>query len=119
MEMLVRKRGGQPGNLNGVKHGFYSKRLKAISIDEATLLQENLNEEIALLRTMVRRFVMLYELVETLEERAKVIEVTSIAAVRIGSLLRTNYVLRGRTSDENPTAAIERALLDLAIQDGL
>lgn len=119
MKELVRKRGGQPGNLNAVKHGFYSKNLKTITIDEAKCLQENLDEEIALMRTLLERFLVQFNGVESLEERARVLDIVGMTVVRIGSLLRTNFVLRGRTSDENPTRVIERALLDLAIQDGL
>ena len=44
-----RKRGGQPGNLNALKHGRYSRRLRE---PEA---ETDLDEEIVLLRTLLRR----------------------------------------------------------------
>jgi uncharacterized protein YjcR len=48
-EPTRRKRGGQPGNLNALKHGHYSRRLRD---PEAGA---DLEQEITLMRTLVRR----------------------------------------------------------------
>lgn len=48
-EQAQRKRGGQPGNLNALKHGHYSRRLRD---PEA---EADLEQEIILMRTLVRR----------------------------------------------------------------
>jgi hypothetical protein len=52
-----RKRGGQPGNTNALKHGFYTKNF---SLAERRGLQAVegvvLGDEIALLRVLIRRF---------------------------------------------------------------
>ena len=52
-----KKRGGQPGNTNALKHGFYTKQF---SITERRGLQEIegvvLSDEIGLLRVLIRRF---------------------------------------------------------------
>jgi len=109
-----KKRGGQPGNLNRLKHGFYSKRLKTMEVDEVEGLREDLNDELALLRAMLRRFVERWEVVESLEEDARVLDQASQVMTRLGTLLRTNYVLRGRTSEADASSVIARVLLDLA-----
>jgi hypothetical protein len=52
-----KKRGGQPGNTNAIKHGFYAKNF---SLDERRGLQVTksvvLGDEIALLRVLIRHF---------------------------------------------------------------
>ena len=109
-----KKRGGQPGNLNRLKHGFYSERLKKITADEGEVMREDLNDEVRLLRAMLRVFVERWEDVDSLEMDVKVLDETSQVMVRIGSLLRTNFVLRGRASEADASTVIERVLLDLA-----
>ena len=51
-----KKRGGQPGNTNALKHGFYAKNF---SLAERRGLQVTkgvvLGDEIALLRVLIRR----------------------------------------------------------------
>ena len=52
-----RKRGGQPGNTNAVKHGFYTKNFSLA--ERRGLVDTNeivLGDEIALLRVLIRRF---------------------------------------------------------------
>ena len=53
---IKRKSGGQPGNLNAFKHGFYSRRFRALELsDLSEVLTDNLDDEIALLRVIIRR----------------------------------------------------------------
>jgi hypothetical protein len=45
-----------PGNLNALKHGFYSKQFEAVEIqDLETRLLVGLQDEVAMLRVMMRR----------------------------------------------------------------
>ena len=55
---IRRHGGGQPGNTNALKHGFYTRRFhkRDISGVETTSLK-NLTEEIALIRIFIRRMV--------------------------------------------------------------
>lgn len=39
--MVKRKRGGQLGNLNALKHGFYSRQFKGMELDDLELLKAN------------------------------------------------------------------------------
>jgi len=53
---MSRSRGGQPGNANAVKHGFYSRKFRDLeSQDLETALRDGLGDEIALMRVMIRR----------------------------------------------------------------
>ena len=54
--MANRKRGAQPGNLNALKHGFYSRNfLDLENTDLEAMLAQDLESEIAMLRVVVRR----------------------------------------------------------------
>jgi hypothetical protein len=54
--MANRKRGAQPGNLNALKHGFYSRSfLDLENTDLEAMLAQDLESEIAMLRVVVRR----------------------------------------------------------------
>ena len=51
-----KKRGGQPGNTNAIKHGFYSKNFslaerRGLKVTEGVVL----GDEISLLRVLIRR----------------------------------------------------------------
>jgi len=93
-----RKRGGQPGNTNALKHGFYTKNFSLAerqgleSIDEIVLA-----DEIALLRVLIRRFSaqILASQGVSLNESAQHLAVISEAMLRLASLLRTNHMLGG------------------------
>ena len=53
---MARSRGGQPGNINAIKHGFYSRRFMDLEAkDLETVPVEGLEGEIALMRVMIRR----------------------------------------------------------------
>jgi hypothetical protein len=93
-----KKRGGQLGNTNALKHGFYTKNF---SLSERQGL-ESINEivladEIALLRVLIRRFSaqILASQGVSLNESAQHLAVTSEAMLRLASLLRTNHLLGG------------------------
>ena len=96
-----RKPGGQPGNLNAFKHGLYSRRYKKLEIsDLSAALQNNLEDEIALLRIIMRRvFTYADDDAETLEEWENVLSVLGAAATRLAGLLRTQQAIAGRNND--------------------
>ena len=96
-----KKRGGQPGNTNAIKHGFYTKNY---SLAERRGLQATqgvvLGEEIALLRVLIRRFAeqILSSQGAGPIETATNLAVISEAMLRLGSLLRTDHMLGGSAS---------------------
>ena len=97
-----KKRGGQPGNTNAIKHGFYAKNF---SLAERRSLQATngvvLGDEIALLRVLIRRFAEQIQASQgvALMESAQHLAVISEAMLRLGNLLRTDHMLGGSQSD--------------------
>ena len=94
----IRKPGGQPGNTNAVKHGFYTKNF---SLAERRGLQATegivLGDEIGLLRVLIRRFAEQIQANQDvgLNESAQYLAVIGEAMLRLGSLLRTDHLLGG------------------------
>ncbi len=93
-----RKRGGQPGNTNALKHGFYTKNFSLAERQGLEAINEIvLADEIALLRVLIRRFSaqILASQGVSLNESAQHLAVISEAMLRLASLLRTNHMLGG------------------------
>lgn len=85
-----RTQGAQPGNLNALKHGFYSQALKhaaQLDLDNATLIAiDDLSGEMALIR---QRILVL------LEASPENLELLCLAARSLANLARTQYHLKG------------------------
>ena len=93
-----RKRGGQPGNTNAFKHGFYTKNFSlAERRGLETVKGVVLGDEIALLRVLIRRFAEQIQSSQDVapSESAQHLAVVSEAMLRLASLLRTDHMLGG------------------------
>ena len=53
--LFERRRGGQPGNQNAVKHGLYSKRFSPEEIEGLSGMQDGLKDEIEANRVILSR----------------------------------------------------------------
>ncbi len=100
--ILKRKQGGQPGNLNAYKHGFYSRRFTRLEIkDLATILPDNFDDDIAVVRVCMRRMFNLADKdAKTLDEWATVNFAIGSNATRIGGLKRVQYLISGGNNDD-------------------
>jgi hypothetical protein len=116
---VPRKRGGQPGNTNAFKHGFYTKNF---SLAERRGLQATqgvvLGDEIALLRVLIRRFAEQIQASQgvALMESAQHLAVVSEAMLRLASLLRTDRLLGGSESsnfEKELSLSINQALEEM------
>ena len=98
---LKRKRGAQPGNSNAVKHGFYSHRFNALELkDLDTVLQDNLVDEIALVRVTIRRvFEYADTEAESLADWEAALNTLGASSIRLAGLLRTQKLLTGSGGD--------------------
>jgi hypothetical protein len=126
--MPVKKRkGAQPGNLNALKHGFYSRSFKELEKgDLEAMLAQDLESEIAMLRVVVRRAFELStapadedtDLGQDLDAQAKlgtaihVMNSLGMASIRLGSLLKIQAMLGKRQGDIG--AVISEALKEVA-----
>ena len=59
--LFERRRGGQPGNTNAVKHGLYSSRFFPEEIEALSDMQEGLKDEIELVRVTTARILRYVE----------------------------------------------------------
>ncbi len=99
---LKRKPGGQPGNLNAFKHGFYSHRFNSLELkDLGTVLTDNLDDEIALLRVVMRRvFEFADKGEQTLNDWSMTLSTLGAASTRLAGLLRTQQIMTGGKSGD-------------------
>ena len=98
MNRTIRKRGGQNGNWNAFKHGYYSKRFRPLEIQDLdTALGDGLEDEIALLRVIIRR---VFEYAndddkQTLDQWSRTLNTLGAASTRLAALIRTQQVVSG------------------------
>lgn len=95
-----RKPGAQPGNLNALKHGFYSRLFRDGEIlDLEAYFLHGLMDEIAMLRVWIRRVMAFGDGVESLDEAIGVLGALGVASLQLATLLRAQKNLGGG-SDE-------------------
>jgi hypothetical protein len=103
--MARRKRGGQPGNVNALKHGFYSHTFRNEEREDLeALMAQGVEEEIALLRVYIRRVAEIAEKHEQegadpLDKAIHVMSAVGMASLQLGSLLRVQKIL-GKGGDD-------------------
>jgi hypothetical protein len=103
-------RGAPKGNLNALKHGYYSRLFRATeSTDLEYDSSGNLENEITLLRVMIRRTMQLANGIDDLREATRVLDALGAAAGRLACLLRIQKSL----NTPHPGAADE---ISIAIQ---
>lgn len=107
-----KKRGGQPRNVNALRHGFYSRQFKDGEVtDLDVLISEGLSDEINMLRVITRRVMELADDVEKLDTAVEVLGALGLAATRLAGLLKIQKILG---ADEGEvTAAISEALTEI------
>jgi hypothetical protein len=98
------KRGGQPGNTNAVRHGFYSRKFQDLG-----QVKGGLQDEIAMLRVSIRRvFERSTELGEEFADKgpgdelfalSQLLTTLGIATTRLAHMLRTQKFLNGGSDD--------------------
>jgi cell division GTPase FtsZ len=116
--MANKRRGAQPGNINALKHGFYSRNFKDLeNADLEAMLAQDLESEIAMLRVVVRRAFELTtsaagEESQDLDRAIHVMNSLGMASIRLGSLLKVQAMLGKRQDDIG--AVISEALREVA-----
>lgn len=109
-----RKRGAPPGNLNALKHGFYSRQLKPMRkdgpIDSGAADALNLGDEIAMLRLFIRRVIHMGAEVEDLEAAIALLRVLCLATTTLTRLLKTQQLF----GQDDFGLAIQQAIDELA-----
>jgi len=106
---VKRKSGGQPGNLNAFRHGFYSRRFTKLELRHLNVVLTNdLQDEIALSRVLLRRyFYLATKQAKTLEEWSTVVSICGMIATRLTTMVRTQYLLAGENPDNTFALLLE------------
>jgi len=99
MKTSTRKKPGAPeGNWNAFKHGFYSKRFRPLELSDLdTALGDGLEDEIALLRVIIRRVFECAndEEKQNLDQWSRTLNTLGAASTRLAALIRTQQVVSG------------------------
>lgn len=111
-----RPRGAQPGNTNAVKHGFYSRKFRPQELDDLDLLLSgNLEDEIAMLRVIIRRVFELTNAEDcTLQTWTAGIETLGKACTRMAGMLRTQHLIGSTATDA--LATLKAALTNVTAE---
>lgn len=106
-----RQRGGQPGNLNALKHGFYSKRFQRgelLDLEQAG----DLKEEIGMMRVVARRLLKMSRGCRDLQELIQVLNALGLATTRVAGMMRTLKFLGGGELNEF-YAMVDQVIMEL------
>jgi hypothetical protein len=85
-----RRRGGQPGNQNARKHGFYASHYPVSTQSEENPPTIDLQAEIDLIRASIQRVISLGE-PHTYHEAIDYLRALSLAVTALSRLVRTHY----------------------------
>jgi hypothetical protein len=92
---MPNSRGAPKGNLNALKHGFYSRLFR---VSDSSSLEDDqlasLENEITLLRVMMRRTMELADGIDDLRDATRVLDALGATAGRLANLLRAQKSLR-------------------------
>ena len=118
-EKILRKPGAQPNNTNAVKHGFYSRRFDKLETSDLDIaLLNGLDDEIALLRVIIRRvFNYSSSGKQDLATWSTALETLGAASTRLAHLLRTQRLLTGQEAN-GMSAALSQALTEVTKEFG-
>lgn len=107
------RRGGRPGNLNSLKHGFYSRDFHKLEhSDLDAMLEDGLDSEINMLRVTTRRLLELAQNELDFDRGVRLLSVLSITTTRLANLLRTQAAL-GNTQKDDILQQITEALAEV------
>lgn len=95
-----RKRGAQKGNINALKHGFYSERFRNVELEDLLNIPAgSLEDEIAIIRVITRRAANQAEEGGTPAELLEIYNLIGEMCMRISAMLRTQKMLSAGGSD--------------------
>jgi len=113
-----RPRGAPAGNLNALKHGFYSRQFRKADLGDLDDIQfTGLLDEIKLLRVFIRRVVEMGYGAADLPTLVSLLRVVCLASATLNRLIKTQHLLASGTDDV--TITLLQALEEFAATDYL
>ena len=95
--LFDRRRGGQPGNTNAVKHGLYSRRFDPAEVEALSGMQDGVKDEIEAVRVTLSRILDYLNSVDVSELKAEeysaVVSLVAKNASTIGRLMQIDKTL--------------------------
>lgn len=116
---IPRKRGGQPGNRNAVKHGFYARSWKyrdRKGLEEVDPV--GLADEIALMRVCIRRLAETFTPDLPQEQQMRFMRTLSQAAYALNRMVRTQQLITPEEESEL-RQVLNRALSEVTQELGI
>jgi len=115
----VHRRGGQPGNTNALKHGYYSSRFLQVELHDLDALPETgLHNEVAVLRVLARRIFEHAGQAQTVEQLISVSAALGKLSLIISSLLKSQHLMSSSPSNAF-NSAVDQAISELTHELGL
>ncbi len=111
--MGTRKRGGQPGNLNALKHGFYSKHFQKSELKDLEEIGD-LQEEIQMMRVVTRRLLQAAKTCKDVGELSNLLNTLGLASTRVAGLMKAQKFLGG---DQDNTLDVISAAIDDVLKE--
>lgn len=109
--LFDRRRGGQPGNTNAVKHGLYSRRFDPEEVEALSGMQDGVKDEIEAVRVTLSRILKYLNEVDMsnmkAEDYSAVVSLVSKNAATVGRLMQIDKAL-----NDSATVGIHQQLLD-------
>lgn len=100
--LFEKRRGGQPGNQNAVKHGLYSKRFSPEEVESLSGMEKGLTEEIEIARVGLAR---IWEYMQTIRPENMEIEdyvaLQNLITKYTGTISRLMQVDKALTDAQN------------------
>ncbi|MEJ2264772.1 MAG: hypothetical protein P8X95_15115 [Anaerolineales bacterium] len=108
-----RPRGGQKGNQNALKHGFYSRQLRPSELRDLQEVEStSLKEEIDMQRVVARRLMECIKQAQTPTEIAKFSRTLATVVNTLDRLVRTQRVMLGPPQTEGERT-LDAVILEL------
>ncbi len=108
-----RKRGGQKGNFNALKHGFYSRTMDKLEVgDMEAALGTDLDDLLALMKVLLRRVFDLSKEADQPEIMLSYLGGCGMAAMRIIAILKAQRMF-GKSPEDSTAMAINQALTEV------
>ena len=112
----ARRRGGQPGNTNALKYGFYSPRFRQADLTDLDKCQfSGLEDEIIMLRVYTRRVIEFSSEADNFDDALSLLRALSLASVAMTRLIKTQQIIGPSPMDEL-NAALKEAFKEIDAQ---
>jgi len=116
-----RSRGGQPGNDNALKHGFYARQFTRSDFPGLESLDPGgMRDEVILLRVILRRVLAYAKEVKDLPSALSLLRGISVATHSIARIMRAQFYVNNNNSesDLDIALAIQRAAARVVAEKG-